>query len=439
MGAKSTERLIGSPFQSGLEAIEITVFLVLIVIFPLVDTLNGFFITVNMPVPVGSLYRLVLIGFLLVEILSHQAPKSVMTAVVIIFIGGNVSLVLLQNIVFQNTAAWLIEDFEGLVKYLMWVLIPFFCYQRQAALSVVDIKRVFRIINWFSITAILVPYLLGVGTDTYASSTAGFKGYFYAQNDVACLFIVLMILASSDLAQQMKQQWQPLLIAFLGLFMSDFLCLVLIGMKTSLFYGVIVVLYVPGQLLFKRDYYNPRDQLITVGGILCLGGLIALKGIQFAAGALRQLCVRLQYFYHLYDGNLMRLLTSSRIDYLQGSWLKFIDGPHSLFVLLCGQGVSYRFHQFGRFGLVEMDFFDLLFNAGLLGMGLFLLVMGYFSRQLLVNKKATIYRVLLGVILIYSFTAGHVLYSAISATIFGLVIGANFMVGASTEPMKEDE
>ncbi|EUJ30946.1 hypothetical protein MFLO_09632 [Listeria floridensis FSL S10-1187] len=95
---------------------------------------------------------------------------------------------------------------------------------------------------------------------------------------------------------------------------------------------------------------------------------------------------RIAYFYRIYDGNLVRLLSSSRSDFFQGGLEYFLNSPHPAFTLLFGQGFEYRLEHFGRLGLIEMDLFDAFFALGFLGVLFLLILLGYYAAMALKKK-----------------------------------------------------
>ncbi|WP_208422414.1 O-antigen ligase family protein [Latilactobacillus fragifolii] len=414
---------LNNPKNTTINNFEINIFIFLSIIFPLIDTLNGFFITIGASIPIGQAYRLIFVLFMVLGILSHSLPKTRFTFFVGIFIVGNIFLLILQAIILQNPLSLVISDLNSLVKYFLWILIAYFCYQRKQELSEIDASFYFRIINSLFILCLLVPFMLGIGTYTYKASAAGFKGYFYAQNDLSCVFIVLITLSCSEFLKEIKIKWTWRLLVSTLVFIGDLTCLLLIGMKTGIVYALLILIFLMILLLFSDDYYSVENRGFTIVGCLLFSLLLIFKGIGTAITMLSQTWIRITYFYHLYDGDLVRLITSSRSEYLKASFEKFIYGPHSIFTLFFGQGPAYRIEKFGRLGLSEMDFFDLFFNYGLIGILLFLMIINYVLKESCKRNKNPLYSFIFILILIYSFFAGHVLYSAISATIFGLIIG----------------
>ena len=82
---------------------------------------------------------------------------------------------------------------------------------------------------------------------------------------------------------------------------------------------------------------------------------------------------------------------------------------------------------------IEMDFFDLLFGFGLVGILVTSSLIIYFFILAFKKKNWSIYTLMYGVVLVYSFFVGHVFFSALSTTLLGLICG-----GIILEDQKED-
>ncbi|WP_439443430.1 O-antigen ligase family protein [Listeria aquatica] len=397
-------------------------FMCLVLIFPIVDIANGFLLTMGLMLPVGVLYRLFFFVFLIFSILSKPIPKSSYTLVTFVFVVGNSLIFLFQSIFLENMVGWIIDDFGVFVKYFLGVLISYFVYQQRSDFPKFYYEKLFHALNFLFILGLLVPYFLGVGTQTYEASNAGYKGYFFAQNDLSCAFIIFISFTGYHLIQKIKNKWDFSAAFILFLFASDIYCLLLIGMKTGVVYGLVIILYVMFTLMFGKNI-SILKRIIAWGSSVFFISWMTLHGINKILQLVEGTYNRMVYFYYLYDGNLVKLLTSSRSDFLEGGMNFFLHDTHLIFTLFGGQGFAYRQENFGRLGLIEMDFFDIFFGIGFGGVILFLIFIGYFIKLAFRKELMSVYSVILVVVLLYSFFAGHVFFSALSSTMFGLVCG----------------
>lgn len=392
-------------------------------IFPLIDFLNGFFLTSGIPIPIGVLYRLFFFVFLLGMIAIEKIPKSPFTFVTFLFIAGNLGIFLFQSVWLQNPLTWIIEDMSVFIKYFLWALIPYYIYQRKALFQTINYEKIFIVISFLFTVLLLIPYVLGVGNQTYDNSNAGYKGFFFANNDTSFAFIVSITFTVQALIQRLQGKWNYRLLLLLLLYTGNMLCLLLVGTKTGIVYGAVVSIIVLLRLLFVVRYRSAMHKIFVWLMSILLMGWVLLRGLAFAGQMIAGTYDRMVYFYYLYDGNLVRLFTSSRSDFLEGGLTHFLASPYPIFTMFFGQGFEYRLEHFGRLGLIEMDFFDAFFALGILGMLFLVILLGYYIVMALKKTNQSLYSYLFLVILLYGFFAGHVLFSALSSTFFGLVCG----------------
>ncbi|WP_420911981.1 O-antigen ligase family protein [Listeria grandensis] len=391
--------------------------------FRLLIFLNGLFLTSGISVPIGVGYRFVFLLFLIIAIGMDDLPKSALTYVTFLFIAGNLLIWLLQGIFLQNPLAWMMADLSVFIKYFLWVLIPYYIYQRKSILQTIRYEELFIVISFLFTTGLLIPYVLGVGYQTYDNSDAGYKGYFFANNDTSFAFIISITFTARALWLQLSGKWNMRLLLLLILYAGNIVCLLLVGTKTGILYGVIVSIFLLVHLLFGTGYRSALHRIMIWMASFLAVGWVVFRGIHYAAEMVEGTYERIVYFYHLYDGNLVRLLTSSRSDFLESGMMYFLEDTNFGFSFLFGQGFEYRLENFGRFGLIEMDFFDGLFGLGVLGILLLIVMLGYFLWLAFSKGSRSIYSYMFLVIVLYSFFAGHVLFSALSSTFLGLVCG----------------
>lgn len=159
-------------------------------IFPIVDVLNGYVLSMHYSLPVGVIYRMICFLFLVIAILLYGFRQNLYTMLTFstIFVCG--ILLLIQSIVLSHTPEMIFQDSVVLIKFYLWLLIPYFVYQHQQILRTVNYDKIFVIISFLFTIGLLVPYFLNVGNQTYENSAAGYKGFYFATNDTTLAFIV---------------------------------------------------------------------------------------------------------------------------------------------------------------------------------------------------------------------------------------------------------
>ncbi|WP_036064945.1 O-antigen ligase family protein [Listeria fleischmannii] len=143
----------------------------------------------------------------------------------------------------------------------------------------------------------------------------------------------------------------------------------------------------------------------------------------------------MSYFYGLYNNDILRFLTSSRSNFLEVAFSYYTETGNFLLRLL-GFGFYTRVAEWKGGYLVEMDFVDILFSLGIIG--LFVTVMLLLYLLIKACKKRTIYSILFIILILYGAIAGHVLFSALSSTLFGLVCGGLFIQKESLSEKNEN-
>lgn len=138
-------------------------------------------------------------------------------------------------------------------------------------------------------------------------------------------------------------------------------CLLLLATKTGIFYGAILTIVLVVYFLFFQKKISKNSRILTSLVVAVLTVFIVVMGSEFILTATAGTINRITYFYHLFDGDLVRLLTSSRSEYLQGGWEYFSQSQHPFLIPLIGFGFEYRLLHFGRVGLIEMDFLIFIF------------------------------------------------------------------------------
>ncbi|EUJ33807.1 hypothetical protein MFLO_01215 [Listeria floridensis FSL S10-1187] len=398
-------------------------FFIIMSVFPLIDFMNGLFISSHIPIPVGTAYRFFCFIYLVCCIIHAGLRKNLYTFITVTFIIGSLMLLVIQAIVLQNSISILFADLTVFTKFFLWVVIAYFVYQRKEIFLQMNYSKVFLAISIFFTLGMLIPYFLNVGNQAYVNSNAGYKSFFYASNDLTIAFMINATfvgwLFTKALRRKAVKQSLFLLLLYLGIIVS----LILISTKTGIVYGIVFTVGILIHFLFCQKEFKPIYRIVTfMIAVAALIGLI-IAGWDFIISATSGTVDRITYFYRLYNGNLVRLLTSSRSDYMAGGYELFVDNNNNFLIPLIGFGFEYRLIHFERLGLIEMDPVDGLYALGFIGVVLTTVMLGYFFFVSLKKQNRSIYTLAFMVFMFYSISAGHVMFSALSSTMLGLVCG----------------
>lgn len=389
-------------------------------VFPLIDFMNGVFLSEGISIPIGTFYRIVLFIVLLFLFINHlELVTSVFGLLMILSMFVYFLLLAIQTIYFDNSFSTLFSDASAVTKYLLWFLIALLF----SKIAEPKMTQLFIAIDSLFVVGLIVPYFLGLGNFTYANSNAGYKSFFYATNDLTYVLVILCTLLLFVLITFFtKKQWHSLFYLSL-LYLANCYCLLLVGTKTGIIYSIasliVTILYL---LFFKSDI--PFQVKFLLSQLILIGvGFSLFWGKDLFIGMIQGTIDRMTYFYDLYDGNWIKILSSSRSIYFEDAMANFMEYPNNHWIFLFGFGVENRWEFFGRAGgYIEIDFLDTFFSYGAIGLLVFLLPLVYLIYRIFKKRLFNKYAFLLLVTFGFAATSGHVFYSAMSATVLGLIV-----------------
>ncbi|MDB8551634.1 O-antigen ligase family protein [Turicibacter sanguinis] len=374
-------------------------------IMPLVDTLNGYGISNKMPIiqESGVLYRIFIIVFCIYYILKLNPKKYLILSSMIFF----VSLSCIHYFQHQNVNG-LMFDLTKSIKLILVVIIPIFFmslikYQNKYKTLVKEIFSCLILI--FPIT-LIIPYFWGIGNSIYANG-AGYKGFYYSNNDLSIVLLVIVIFALGNLINNVSSKNCILLL--LNVF-----CLLLMATKTSII-GLFIVF-----ILYINDILKLiiKDKKILLYILLFSLGMFLLK-----ESIISELLLTMER---------NRYLTQTGMDditFLLGGRNKFFIeriNQTSLLSFLFGRG-EYYISIINRKSLIEMDLIDTYYIYGIfitsfVYFGFIQKFIKYlvFSQCNRIEKKTFIIAFI--IMTMFSLLAGHVLYSALSGTVYALIL-----------------
>ncbi|MGM0291245.1 O-antigen ligase family protein [Enterococcus sp. AZ029] len=402
-------------------------FFYLFSIFPLIDLLNGYLLSINNKLPIGTGYRLVILiyGVLIVfknKIIAHKDLSILLFINFVVFS----TLTLVQAMFFNRSLSQILSDFTGLSKYFLWLVTALIFSEylsSEGKLEKLTVK-----INLFFCLGMIIPYLLGIGNFTYANSSAGYKSFFFATNDLTYAFIILSSILSFYIIDQFNRSKSLYFVFLIFLYSLNLICMLIIGTKSGIVYGGVNLIIVFFYLIFVKSNVSYTFKFYLIQVLIILAVFFLVIGKNIMESMLDGIFDRIAYFYKVYEGNWIKILSSSRSIYLEDAWHNFLFYPKNYLILLFGFGAANRWTLFGRQGgNIEMDFFDTAFSYGFVGCVVLVVSLAYIVKKYkseLGNKR---YLYLFFVSLIYAFFTGHVFYSAMSAMIFGTVIGGMFI------------
>ncbi|MCL1631171.1 O-antigen ligase family protein [Sporolactobacillus sp. CPB3-1] len=401
------------------------IFFLSFVLVPIIDSLNGYLLFTFGQSVLGQLFRTVVILIFSTLIIKYSsAPKLLKLCLLII------PLLLLQigYFLIYHSIHGLVFDLTNIFK-IIFIIVSIETFRVLKKEELVSKGTIENILNFclilFPLT-ILIPKILGVGYSAY-SNGGGYSAFYYANNDINIVLIVLLIysldlLFNSVSLHQFKFRYLFLLILMV-------VVTLLIGSKSSIAFFVISILI---YLLRSFRINSIKSSINFLVGILISVSIFLMLVLTVFAQTVGKIIERNLYFFRI-SNNIIDYIFSDRNLFLDSA-LHFIYSDHILPKVIFGIGfyqknvntgiaVSHFFGSAPR--QIEMDIFDTFFAYGLIG---FILIYGYifliYIRHLVYSKKKKElfgYNLSFIVIIAFSTLAGHVLYSALSGSFLALI------------------
>lgn len=380
------------------------IFYLLVIITPLVDTINGAYVLKNggTGVSIGTFYRLFLILFSALVLVTHRVKKQHLLWLLL-------SLYFPINCVIRY-GAFNISFMSALSYGIKWVF-PIFLMTCFTILqrSTVDRTCIKVMDCWrYLIPGLLViEYLLGIGEKTYWD--AGFRGLYFSINDVS-FSLTMMISYSLYKLIMIEVSKKNIIAVFL-----NFIAIVILATKSCVIFAVL-----GGAYFFVVKYKKSMKKAIIytfVIAILMVFGFFVMQ---------EKIIEMLNRYIRFYDqmstdggefAQIMFFLTSARTARI-GVSLEGLYSQFSVVKLLFGWKAPYNE------GAIEMDWYDSFFQHGIMG---FVILLGYCYTFLFKKRDyKTPWLFMLIVAMICSFFSGHVLNGALSSTVLAVVAQCAF-------------
>ncbi|WP_222116022.1 O-antigen ligase family protein [Algoriphagus algorifonticola] len=383
----------------------------------LVDCFNGLLMRIGIGISISQLYKIGLLAGMLLFLLGRR-PIAFLAAFGLI-------LFFLIPLLFKSLLSGDTSTFVGNFGYnLKLILFPVsFLFFSNLELSRENLKAYWKSFAWFNF--ILIAFniflgVLGVGYSQYDSPEGqgiGGRGFFFAGNEVAGIFLLF-----SGVCWYLTKNLNGI-----SRFLF-FLLLLVLGVLNTSKTAILGIILIVG-LIEVPKFFTKRMSLGRFLGLLSLPLLvIGLVGIIYWGIQATGLIDRIAFFYDKLD--LLTFILSGRNQMVQGA-LTFYPSMYSFWDYLFGVGNQEFLKLMGIYHgnphTIEIDFFDLLFMNGFLGLSLVLGIFVWATFRSLTQKqsKSPIWAINL-VLLFVSFMAGHIFNSAMLGISLGMLNGLGF-------------
>ena len=381
---------------------------IFILLSPFIDLVTGINIHNNINITLGVIYRLLVLGilFLIVTIIYKKKKLLIPYLIVVIYI-------LLFLLV--NDKTYLIKELQGALRVFYFPLI---------LVTLFNIKDEFKISNNILIVTLVeytlllfIPNVLGLGYNTYNESKVGHLGFFASANEIGGILSLLIPILFINI----KERIIPKII-----FILIYLYVILnIGTKTPIlvFIMTILTLYLYLISVWKKER---KIKYIKYSILVIILVLSTILFILPKTNFYKNIKIHLNY---LHVEKITDLTKPKIIDhFIFSSRLKFKDNKQKLYdkSSLSRQlfGIGY-INGNKEIKDAEMDFYDIGYSNGTIGLIIFFGITIYVLRNIKTNTNnitKVVIKLELLLILLLSGITGHILTSPSVSFIAAIII-----------------
>lgn len=359
----------------------------------IVDSITGYFLNSGILLPISQAYKLFLLILLFSQII-RQGSGLGLSFIIIYIIIYSIHIIIINEPIS--------ESLIHLSKILLTITL--YIYFRNTIPTYPKASYIKRMDKILSISFIIVSInicsgIIGIGFHTYPDEKIGFKGFFYAGNEMGGLLAVLI----------------PYILykAFKTRKLSSYICTaiyciilsILLATKSVIIISLVTAFFIPWLYGTKKIRFYIILTLILLAIISIPYIILLIDSQEF------DLFVRLTYSYN--KGGLSSLIFSSRDEFWINKSTEFFNSNTLIQILGLGGNRT-----------VEMDQFDTLLNYGYLGVVLiysfyiYIFYLTWKKRNYNSYSRTVTYSniMLLGM----SIIAGHILFSSMAGMYISL-------------------
>lgn len=391
---------------------------IFIIMNPILDLLTGLNLhSFKFPLTIGMIIRMIFL--LLIFVITYfcfNRKKSIIPYIII----GIFSLFFIAGMFIYNEEEFLLKEIQNLVKTFYFPLL---------FSSLFSIRKEIRISNLTLFTTLFlylillfVPISLGIGYKSYEITKAGTLGFFNSANEISGIISILIPVLFIILKESKKKL--PMII-LLGIYL---VVILMIGTKTPLLAFTFVIISII--IYYWLIWFRKKEIKKVVSSLL----VIVISIISLS------IIIPKTNFYKNIETHLNFLGVDNIIDIFQKPELidHFIFSQRLSF-LHKKAGIYRASNNYQKlFGIgayqndlelkaIEMDYFDIYYNYGLIGFLIFFSTVLPLLYKILVAEKEVSYerymlRISFVLAVILSFFTGHIIVSPAVSLIVTIII-----------------
>lgn len=370
----------------------------------IIDSINGYFLNFDAHLPLSQLHKSVLTFFIFIRLLTFLKSRIILVIVIYLYLLS----FSLYFILFRDYEELFLETITHLMKFIL-VVIAFFYFKKVLQIdSRTFYKKILLVfkINFYVLCFNLLSKFVGLGFASYGDSEFGSRGFFYATNELSGVIIVFASFYIFYFSYYLQNLKFKKIVFFIFLF---YLALAT-ATKTSIFSVLVSLLIIPFIVRKQKGLYHINFKKIFIYSLFLIGLLYSIFG------AIQKTGISERWIYFYDKKGIIFALTSGRFEYVENKIFDYIDSD-----------ILGYFWGLGGNRTVEMDFFDVLLNYGIIGVTLFYSFFVYLFVIANKNRKKGIFPyaslvMFVDILLAFiSFFAGHIIFSAMAGVFISLL------------------
>lgn len=384
-------------------------------IMPIIDTLSGWITPVGeFAFNIGQVYRSIVFVILFYMYMKYDIrnAKNFIYVILIIF-----TTQIIPNLAYTS------EIVVAIIKMLAPILI-FFTLIKCIDKNIITRKDIYALLYRYAILypmMFIFPKIFNISTEAVYDGKTGYKGLFYAQNEISFVLSTIFMYLVFQLDNKIKKE-------YIILCMMNVACMAVLGTKSS----VLVIIIFFGFFLLKTIFSKTKKKIVRRWITILIAILIGIITYNLLYEFLIDNFNRWIWQKNYVSRSTLDFLSSGRINRIKAGFEIFINNPW-YFIFGWGIGLSYLYVN------TEMDFFDMLFGLGIINFIIIMIIYGNcLFRKCRILKNGFWNKLIIVTTVILCLFAGHVLYYGQSGMALGILIVFIYVNSIADQGMRAD-
>ncbi len=382
----------------------------LLIITPIIDTINGFFISKNLNIQFSLLSKGIMIVLVCIYLLLKRNINILIISVVFIFI------MFLKFIVQDDN---LIVEFNWMIKILFFFLLLAFL-KNNVSNNYKKIQLYFYVLLFVMLFNIFGSLFFGFGFSTYDGSGLGTTGFYYAANELGIVIVILAFFWSIYIIHK-KSVFKYTMFLVLFLTLSGVTVL-----KSPILGSVIIFLMVPFLYAYANTYKFKVNKWIFNFLFIFIILITLLLPFVFTF-IYDDIGLRNRFEYSLENNHSLFSALLSHRDVWASEMINYFMENINIYNLFFGHSNEIALNNFGNRS--EIDLVDIFFSYGLIGT---ILIYGFWIKFIFtcykLNTPLSIYIFFISVLVFtISFISGHIINSGIGVVSYAMLFSLVYL------------